>query len=95
MARNKERPFFAFYSMALCHDVTDDLKEPVPFGPKGRYDGYREMAELMDERVGRIVDSVDRLGLRDRTLIVFTGDNGTAKRSIITTPRMASTSASQ
>ncbi|QDU95109.1 sulfatase-like hydrolase/transferase [Lignipirellula cremea] len=78
MKRNRERPFFAYYSMALCHDVTDDLEAPVPFGPQGHYDTFVEMMQKMDERVGRIVDSVKELGLADNTVIVFTGDNGTA-----------------
>ncbi len=84
MERHRPGPFFAFYSMALCHDVTDDLEHPVPFGPRGRYDSYREMVEAMDQRVGRLVDALDRLGLREKTLIFFTTDNGTPKRSIIT-----------
>lgn len=84
MERHRPGPFFAFYSMALCHDVTDDLDHPVPFGPRGRYDSYPEMVEAMDQRVGRLVDALDRLGLRERTLIFFTTDNGTPKRSILT-----------
>jgi arylsulfatase A len=84
MRSNRERPFFAFYSMALCHDVTDDLEEPVPFGPRGRYDSYPEMVAAMDERVGEIVDAVDELGLRDRTLIIYIADNGTPAESILT-----------
>jgi arylsulfatase A len=83
IGRNKDRPFFAYYSMALCHDVTDDLKEPVPYGPHGRYDSYKEMAEAMDVQVGRLVAALDRMKLRDNTLILFTGDNGTARGSII------------
>ncbi len=84
MRRHRTQPFFAFYSMALCHDVTDDLSEPVPYGPgKKRYDNYAEMMAEMDRCVGRVVDAIDRLGLRKRTLIVFAGDNGTAKSSII------------
>ena len=84
MKKNRDRPFFAFYSMALCHDVTDDLDEPVPFGPNGRYQTYAEMVESMDAHVGRIVEAVDRLGLRQKTLILFTGDNGTPKSYIHT-----------
>ena len=83
MTRNKARPFFALYSMALCHDVTDDLEQPVPFGPQGRYDSYPEMVAAMDERVGRIVEAVDELQLREKTLIVFYADNGTPARTII------------
>lgn len=76
--KNQKKPFFAFYSMALCHDVTDDLEEPVPYGPNGHYDTYAEMMDAMDKRVGRIVDALDELKLREETLILFTGDNGTA-----------------
>ncbi len=75
--KNRERPFFAFYSMALCHDVTNDLEEPVPHGPWDRYDSYQEMVEAMDERVGRLVDALEVLGLLDNTLILYTTDNGT------------------
>ncbi len=77
--RNRARPFFAFYSMALCHSVSDDLDPPPPHGPKGRYETYAEMMQAMDERVGRVVEAVDRLGLSERTLIVFTSDNGTPR----------------
>jgi len=82
--QNRDRPFMAFYSMALCHDVTDDLKKPVPFGPNGRYETFKEMMENMDRHVGMLVDALDRLKLRKKTLILFTCDNGTAKRSILT-----------
>jgi arylsulfatase A len=81
MKRNKEKPFLAFYSMALCHDVTDDIGEAVPYGSRGRYDNYKEMAEMMDVEVGRLVKGIDDLGIRDNTLILFTTDNGTAGRS--------------
>jgi len=80
--RHQDRPFLAFYSMALCHDVTDDLPRPVPFGPHGRYDSYEEMALAMDQRVGRLTAAIDRLGLSGRTLVLFTSDNGTARESI-------------
>ena len=78
--QNRDRPFFAFYSMALCHDVTDDLDAPVPVGPYGRYDSYQEMAEGMDHQVGKIVAALERLNLRENTLVLFTTDNGTPKR---------------
>ncbi len=84
MERNRAKPFFAFYSMALCHDVTDDLDEPVAYVPgKDRYLNYREMVASMDQCVGRIVTAVEELGLQRKTLVLFAGDNGTARRSII------------
>lgn len=83
MSRHREEPFFAFYSMALCHDVTDDLDEPVPFGPRDRYDNFAERVAAMDERVGRLMAALDRLGLRERTLVVFTTDNGSPGQPIV------------
>ena len=79
METHREGPFFVFYSMALAHDVTDDIGTPPPLGPQGQYDSYRQMVENMDERVGRLVDAADRLQIRDRTLFIFTADNGTPK----------------
>ena len=48
--RHKDGPFFAFYSMELCHAETNDLDKPAPVGPNGRYDSYAEMVAKMDER---------------------------------------------
>ena len=79
MRDNRDKPFFAFYSMALAHDVTDDVGTPPPLGPQGHYDSYKKMVENMDERVGRLVDAVEELGIRERTLFLFTADNGTPK----------------
>jgi arylsulfatase A len=81
--RNRARPFFAFYSMELCHAETNDLEKPAPVGPNGRYDSYAEMVGKMDERVCRVVAALDRLRLRNNTLIVFTSDNGTAARTLV------------
>lgn len=81
LKRKRDQPVLAFYSMALCHDVTDDIGRVVPYGSRGRYDNFKEMAEMMDVQIGRLVNGIDRLGIRDNTLILFTTDNGTAGRS--------------
>ena len=83
MERNRQQPFFAYYSMALCHDVTDDLGRPVPYGPDGRWLTYEEMVLDMDRQIGRLVSALDRLQLRDDTLILLTTDNGTAGASCL------------
>ncbi|MEO5802803.1 MAG: sulfatase-like hydrolase/transferase, partial [Verrucomicrobiota bacterium] len=38
---------------------------------------YPDMVAYMDKIVGKMVAALDRLGLRENTLIIFTGDNGT------------------
>lgn len=76
------KPFFAYYPMALAHDVTDDIPVQVPYMPgKDRWMNYGEMIESMDAMIGKLVAKIDQLDLRENTVIFFTGDNGTAKRS--------------
>ena len=83
MKAHRDEPFLAYFSMALCHEVTDDLDPPVPHGPFDRYDSYAEMATEMDRSVGRIVATLNALKLRERTVILFTGDNGTPQTLIV------------
>ncbi len=83
MKANRDRPFLAYYSMAVAHEVTDDLDPPVPHGPFDRYDSYAEMVAEMDRGVGRLVAALNALGLREKTLILFLADNGTPPEIII------------
>jgi len=76
ITRHKDRPLFAYYPMALCHEISDDFEPVPPPGPDGRYRSYAEMVEDMDRAVGRIVEALDRLELRQNTVILFTTDNG-------------------
>ncbi|MCG6155931.1 sulfatase-like hydrolase/transferase [Rubinisphaera margarita] len=83
MKDHREEPFFAFYSMALCHDVTDDIEEAVPYAPgRDRYDSFSEMAAQMDRKIGDLMTGMEKLGLRENTLVLFTTDNGTPFRTI-------------
>jgi len=38
--------------------------------------GYRACVSFLDAQVGRVLDEVDRLGLRDNTIIILWGDHG-------------------
>ena len=40
---------------------------------------YKEMVEVMDEGIGKIVETVRRLGLERKTFIFFCSDNGATK----------------
>jgi len=83
MKRNAKDPFLAYYPMALIHDVSNDLEEHPPFGPEGRYENVSEMVSEMDRIVGKMMDAVRGLGLENRTLVIYTSDNGTNHKSII------------
>ena len=40
---------------------------------------FRDMTAYADKCVGRIVDALEKYGLRDRTVIIYTTDNGTSR----------------
>ncbi|MDW7679118.1 MAG: sulfatase-like hydrolase/transferase [bacterium] len=82
MKRNRDKPFLAYYPMALAHDISNDMESPPPPGPNGRYPTYKELVEYIDKLVGRIITALEVLGLREDTLVLFTGDNGTPKKFI-------------
>ncbi len=84
MKQNKDRPFLVYYPMLLPHfpwGPTPDSKDPLKemANSKGNADYFPDMIAYMDKLVGRVVDAVDQLGLKEDTLIIFTGDNGTQK----------------
>ncbi len=39
---------------------------------------YEDNIRYMDKQVGAVVAELEKLGLREKTLVIFTGDNGTA-----------------
>ncbi|PAW67273.1 MAG: hypothetical protein B9S34_05980 [Opitutia bacterium Tous-C1TDCM] len=75
LAKNRERPFFLFYSLSHVH--TEIL--PTPDSPPDSQDLYGDNVRYMDKLVGKLVAELEKLKLRERTLIVFLGDNGTGE----------------
>ena len=81
-SRHKEEPFFIYYPMALTHGPFT----PTP-GSKGwemdRHkndpSNFGDMVEYADKLIGHILDGLDELGLRDDTLVMFMGDNGSPR----------------
>lgn len=88
ITRNRDTSFFVYYPMCLVHDPflpTPDSPDYVAYDPETRTNDttyFRDMMAYMDREVGRIVDKVDALGLRENTLIMFTGDNGTDRKVV-------------
>lgn len=73
MERHRERPFFLYLAHTMPH---------VPLGASDRFHGrsvrglYGDVIEELDWSVGEVLDALRRLGLDERTLVVFTSDNG-------------------
>lgn len=75
--RHKDKPFVAYYPMILPHSPF--VPTPDSADPKCRdmEKNFVEMVQHVDKVVGKIVAKLDELGLRENTLVLFTGDNGT------------------
>jgi arylsulfatase A-like enzyme len=75
IARNKDAPFFLFFSHAAPHDPWQSRN---PAQKKSPADIYREMIEGVDASVGTIVSTLRTHGLEKDTLLIFCSDNGAA-----------------
>jgi arylsulfatase A-like enzyme len=75
---NKNNPFFLYLpfniphyplqSMGKYREMYKDYDEPRR--------AYAALVSTLDEKIGNVLDEVDKLGLRQNTLIVFMSDNG-------------------
>ena len=74
--RHKDQPFFLYYPMSNVHGPILRTPDSAP-GSTGTA-LYQDNVAYMDKLVGQLVAEVDRLKLREKTLIVFASDNGTA-----------------
>lgn len=74
IAKNKNNPFFAYYSMSHVHGEI----LPTPDSKPDSKDLYTDNINYMDKLVGKLIKALDSLKMRENTLIVFMGDNGTA-----------------
>jgi arylsulfatase A-like enzyme len=80
-----EKPFFLCFTPTLPHannEAGTNGMEIPQLGPYATNDwpapqrGHAAMIDRLDQDVGRVLDLVDQLGLREKTFIVFTSDNG-------------------
>jgi arylsulfatase A len=89
--RHQTESFFVYYPMILPHfpfEPTPDSKDWDPEARrfdkmeqpgKGDEKYFGDMVEYVDKMVGKVITKLDELKLRENTLIIFTGDNGTEK----------------
>lgn len=75
--RNKDQSFFAYMPLIQVHSPFLPTPRSTLEKSSQRQRNFEQMVSYMDQQVGRIVAKVDGLGLGERTLILFTSDNGT------------------
>ncbi len=74
-----DRPFFAYVAFHEPHEPIDSPAELVAGYPDAAERGqalYYANVENMDRAVGDLTAALDRFGVADNTLVVFTSDNG-------------------
>ena len=74
-AAEGDKPFFTYIALSHLHPpekVHPDFDQTDP----SRIGAYADLIAEMDYRVGQIVDCVDKAGIADNTIIVFSSDNG-------------------
>ena len=82
IGKNRSKPFFAYYPMLLVHSPflkTPDSKVDTKKSISNGLANFRDMTAYADKCVGRIVDALGKYGLRDKTVIIYTTDNGTSR----------------
>jgi arylsulfatase A-like enzyme len=86
--RHRDRPFFLYLSLVAPHANNErsralgDGHEVPDEGPYADRDwhpslkGHAAMITRMDRQVGAVLDKLEQLHIDDRTLVVFSSDNG-------------------
>ncbi len=86
ITRKKDGPFFLYYPMMLTHAPYQPTPDSKDWDPKAqgeqvnaKAEHFADMVAYMDKLVGKLVARLDSLGIRDNTLLLFVGDNGTGR----------------
>ena len=80
----KGQPFFLYYSLSHVHGQILPTPDSSPANPNDTADQrlaqvYKDNVVYTDKLVGNLIAELERLKIRESTMIVFMGDNGTAK----------------
>lgn len=73
---NKDKPFFCYVPHNNPHIPLAAKPELIEKNKDAFHPTYAAMIETLDDAVGRLVSKVDELGLTNRTIFIFTSDNG-------------------
>ena len=83
ITRKKDQPFFLYYPMMLTHSPYDATPDSPDYLKAKSEDGTRkighfpDMVAYTDKLIGKLIAKLEELKLRENTLVVIMGDNGT------------------
>jgi len=98
--RHKDRPFFLYKSHYAVHTHLQGKPDLVAYfesktgagkGPRAKKNNPHLAAQLkvIDDGVGQIMDKLEELGIVEKTIIIFTSDNGGESRVTSNAPLRA------
>ena len=83
--RKKDQPFFLYYPMMLTHEPYDATPDSPDYLTSKSNQGmknighFADMTAYTDKLIGKLVAKLDELQLRDNTVLLILGDNGTGR----------------
>jgi arylsulfatase A len=80
--RHRDQPFFVYYPIPLIHGPILRTPDTAP-GATGNATLYADNITYLDKLMGKLVAELDQMKLREKTVIVFTGDNGLTKQATV------------
>jgi len=87
VTKHQADPFLLYYPMMLTHGPFQPTPasgdwDPKAMGEDVNHDDahFADMVKHLDGHIGQLVNHLESLKLRERTLILFVGDNGTAQK---------------
>lgn len=84
MNRYQDKPFFCYLAYSAVHRpemeyaprIVKYARKPEASNKMGNNPVLAAMMETMDTNIGRVLDTLDELGITDNTIVVFFSDNG-------------------
>lgn len=73
LEEHRDQPFFIYLAHTVPHAP---LSVPAEFEFRSSAGQYGDVVEMLDWSTGEILDTLERLGIDDNTLVIFTSDNG-------------------
>lgn len=77
--RHKDERFFVYHTSVLTHTPWEPTPDPEHPSQR-RPEGFKSNLEYLDHLMGRLRTGLETLGLADKTVVIFVGDNGTGGR---------------
>ena len=83
ITRKKDQPFFLYYPMMLTHSPYDATPDSPDYLTAKSTNGtkqlghFPDMVAYTDKLIGKVIAKLEELKLRENTLVVIMGDNGT------------------